>query len=428
MRNYSFILLAFSCMVNASEIYLPNDLPTSQLLDNTDKSITNFVIPAGLDLGDGRIASGPQKMVVNVDSSSNSSMRLSVENKLTTIAPGESVEFTVDLEYGNRPLEYAITPFPATDGSTVNYTISIPELKTIFNQEGWQVIFNEENGCQEEQGCKTKAPYGRFSSTRIELNTPSSFKCPDHNELDENGNCIKREFIPADNTCPSGFKKGGTNCFKYITKDPVVSYKCPSSSPHGDDRIVSENTKCYSQVESYICPNGTYLNDAYECVPRTDYLGKGSTFADYSCPSSKPYLIHTTPWDHYYCGTYPEMQASSWCPSGFEKGIYDNGLCYSGALTYPEKKFNCLLGFKLMPNGQCSKKEEADLLVTCSEGEKIGTNQCEVITVQGKPLEFCEGSSEFPENGICSSFSIENHSFKEGIQVSPQFSTQYWVR
>ncbi|CAH1598921.1 hypothetical protein THF1C08_50313 [Vibrio jasicida] len=428
MRHFFFILLVFSYVVNASEIYLPNELPTSNLLDNTDKSVTSFIIPAGLDIGDGRIASGPQTMLVNVDSSSSASLRLSVDNKLTTIAPGESVQFTVDLEYGNKPLEYAIAPSPAIDGTTVNYTVTIPELKSIFNQEGWQEVFNEVNGCQSDLGCETKVPYGKFSFTRIEFNKPSSFKCPKQSSLDESGNCVESVLIPAVKDCPSGFNKGGSNCFKNTSSEPIISYKCPSSSPHGNDRVVSENTKCFSLVKSYICPNGTYLNDAFECVPEADYLGKGSAFANYSCPSSKPYLVHSAAWDHYYCATYPEMQASSWCPAGFEKGVYDNGRCYSGGLAFPEKQSSCPVGFKFMPNGQCNKKEETNFLITCPEGEKFGSSQCEIMTDQGKPIEFCEGGSDLPENGICSSFSINNHSPLEGAQVAPKFSTKYWVK
>ncbi|MEF1335550.1 hypothetical protein REH81_01980 [Vibrio rotiferianus] len=168
----------------ASDVYLPS---SSDLKDHQNNSLTQVQVPAGLEVSSTQIASGPQSMVVNVSSTSDTGLKIDIGSVTHTIAPGSSKTVQVDLGYGTSPLTFNVRPQSAIAGNSVEYSLRFPNLSSIYNPSGWQEIYNDPNGCV--GGCSTQSFYGSVTTQKVWIEADSSVRCSKGGLPDAQGRC-----------------------------------------------------------------------------------------------------------------------------------------------------------------------------------------------------------------------------------------------
>ncbi|MEF1338126.1 hypothetical protein REH81_15275, partial [Vibrio rotiferianus] len=445
--KWNSIRTTAALLLMISSCYADNYLPVDNIKDHYNKSITQVSIPSGIKTDQGTLISGLQDLDISVDGDSTTSLSITANGTDYQIKPGQSITIQVDFAHGKEDLSFDLKPTPAVDGSLVKYTINIPHPTSIYGPSGWQEIYSDPGGCQQEDGCNTDEPYGSFSQTKIAYNQPSNWRCTLGGVPGQNGQCqitIYKDAVAE--ACPEGYESTTTTCFKKETMGWIYNFACPHSHRYYNYKEdVTKQTKCYKNFENDVCPEkmvrdlfavpgrcraGIYsLNSEQQALAAAGKLDCKTA----SNWGTTPYLIYdvVNGKKKYYCGTTPQMYSPPKCqtPGFVLRGPAVTG-CVGGGYVSPTKYKDCEDKYATYNEmtGLCERNISTKRNYSCTEGKLVNNNKCEKVENRGSPEEYCEDSSDSPVQGRCINESISTHEVQFGGQKVPKYTTQFWVK
>jgi hypothetical protein len=250
---------------------------------------------------DGKLARGPH--TINFTLAAGSSYAVMINDN--RVEPGETYSFVQNLTTSAHKLTLPIYPANGGIEGLVNYTIDIPNVRSLVCLSGQQEL---EDGCMtttyDVLAINCSPEYTSNTSDGIQclnyVTAPITLYCED--EYDRNGDtCTKVTINPAEYNCTAyaGTALQGAMCILKETK-PVSKCKAGFTNSGGQCRVV---------VNSYNAPSGC----------NSFQVWNGSKCEQFS--STNHYY-----WQTSSCGSKIErfgtcyVEVGGWCPSGYTHG------------------------------------------------------------------------------------------------------------
>ena len=210
-------------------------------------------------------------------------------------------------------------------------------------------------------------------------------------------------------TCPSGWTKDGSKCYKSSTdtKDatPSTSYSCPNGGtrdgskctlttsatanttytcPSGYTRSGTTCTKTYNATAntgagSYTCPNGGTLNGTKCTITKDATAVEGET--TYTCPSGYTYNKDLKKCEHKISATATDVYSYT-CPTGYTKeGTGENTVCYK--VVKGEGNYYCENADAVLNGTKCVLTIKGGIKnYTCPTGYTLDGTKCTKKSVE----------------------------------------------
>ncbi len=187
---------------------------------------------------------------------------------------GSTIIYADPIKTPNEPTYTCPTGYTLNGSYCVKYTDATEEVVTTYTCPSGYTK-NSDNKC-----------YRTYDATYVP--GADDYTCPNGGTLGSNHKCTITTSATADTTytCPSGYTKNGTSCYKVYDATytaGTTTYSCPSG-------YTRNGTKCYKTYDAtytagtttYTCPSG-YTRNNTKCYKTYDATyTAGST--SYSCP------------------------------------------------------------------------------------------------------------------------------------------------
>lgn len=202
-------------------------------------------------------------------------------------------------------------------------------------------------------------------------------------------------------TCPSGYSRSGSTCYKTTTISATANtkYSCPSggslsgnkctitssatanttySCPSGYSKNGTKCTKTYNATynsgsTSYTCPNGGTLSGTKCTITKDATASTGQT--TYTCPSGYTYNSSTKKCEMKISATATKKYSYS-CPTGYTaSGEGENMKCTK--TVKGENKYYCEDSDAVLNGTKCIKTVKGDIKnYTCPNGYTLSGEKC----------------------------------------------------
>lgn len=414
------IFLAFTT-VSSATASVDMSLPTNETLQTSSNlSINRIIVPSSLQLDDGRVASGPQNArLLNKQESNNPLVIIGSNQKPVTlkagdsiiynnyvggaiIQPGNAVGISLDLDDGSKEAVVEVRPLDSTNGDSIQYELILDDLKSVWDQSGWQVLYSNESGCQSGD-CSANKAYGSFDTVFHVVKYAAEEYCSGSGYRLVGSSCIKESATVPYERCSYGYSLVGAQCIKTTQSDPIQ--KCSGSK-------YKSGSQCFDIYRSS-CPSTHYLSsdptDGH-CYPNSVTVPNGQ-----SCPASYPYAGGSNNTDTTCFsvdtngGAGRNARVESWCKVGDvggggyagmpwcynpSKGSATESTCQSGVFnaTTGKCEINIVRDVSLSCNsgtltdGVCKSTEVRDVEYRCNNGDLMNNQRCEKVSIMNQSV------------------------------------------
>ena len=395
-------------------------------------------------------------MISKINNLNNNDTKATYDNKKTTEVDNKSLEtyskeFIDNIRYMQDVARnyWLINGTLPTDGNSVEFT-----LKELISK-GLILPFSDKFG----NACDTNESYARLTNNNGKYTMSIKLACDTETatisedlgcnqfcnnkctQIEEVAKKIQYQFKQAYEattttyTCPSGYKKDGTKCYKgtnvVIDATKNSNYYCPTGYKKDgnkcvtDDQIINatpltkyscpsgyslSGTKCYKSSSSsiaatakttYSCPSG-YTKSGSSCTKTTTSTKALTTTTTYTCPtgytksgsgSNTVCYKYTTNEGKKYLTTYQDLgssctylgrKAKDNCTTDCNK-LYYTYYCTKKVKVYADYKktttSTCPSGYS-KSNGQCVKtttstiKATSNTTYSCPSGYNLSGTKC----------------------------------------------------
>lgn len=386
MRNLILLLTAListSLWAETVTLQKVKTFPVAKELTYDSGEPATVIETANIFDDEGKAARGPHTIKFTLDPASSYAVMVSGQR----VEPGETFTFVQNLTTSGHKLVLPIYPADGGIEGVVNYSLDIPDVKSMICLPGQQEL---------EDGCMT------VTYEVLVINCSPEFVSDTSNGIQ----CVNYTTAPITLYCEDGYDKTGENCTR-ITVDaaPFDCYAYPGAALEGAMCVQQEShpvSKCesgWSDVSGQCRGAATTYNASLGCNVYQTW--NGSKCEEFSSTNASHWKIETCGSKYtYFDGMCYDQYAGS-CPAGYHMWGGDFEICYKDGETKPPYSYTdpicpggmwtgsqCLKnptpkdvscrapGSLNTSNGMCEWWTYTDMQYSCPSGGSLSGSTC----------------------------------------------------